>query len=83
MTYISSTRLERVIGKLPRDNSWEASPRRTALETVPRDHRPVRAIMGAIMTTIATGCGLIVAGYFAMSVLDAYTHITNQLSSIF
>lgn len=83
MSYIPSRRLERVLGELPRENAWEGSRHRTALETVDHDHRPVRAVMGAIMTTLATGVGLIVGGYVAMDIAHMLISIATQLSSAF
>jgi hypothetical protein len=80
---ITSSRLHRVIGVPERQNAWEAFERRTAIETVSRDPRPVRAVVGVIMTAIATGGSMMLGWSLATEIARMFNEIAQAFSAAF
>ena len=83
MRNIQASRVHRVIGAPERTNSWEGFKRRTAIETVTRDPRPARAVVGYIMTALAAGVGLTMGGMLAMEIATKFIQLSVALHRVF
>ncbi len=78
---ISADRVNRILPRRSRENEWQAFERYSRLETVGRDLRPTRAVMGYIMTAIGVGSGLTMAIWIAAELAEHYLRLAAILSS--
>lgn len=79
---IRATRMNRVLGSKPRQSAWHAFEHYTAMETVQRDPRPARAIMGYVMTAIALVAVITIGSQVALTILEVFAHVSRTIASI-
>lgn len=65
-----------------RKTAWDNFRRLSAIETVVRDPRPVRAVIGVIMTCLATGAGLTYGGYYALKMIELFANVAHALQAL-
>jgi len=79
---IRATRMNRVLGVKPRQTEWHAFERYRTIETVQRDPRPARAIMGYVMTAIALAAVITIGVPIALNIAEVFVRISRAIASI-
>lgn len=64
------------------DSAWGRFARLTAIDSVRRDPRPARAVVGVIMAAIALAAAMTIVVPFALKLVEEFHRVSMAISSI-